>query len=208
MNLGNPTSAHNRLYIMKRIGLVLAVLTMGAAACGGATTATTTSPPNESQEQLGRLTAARQLWSEAAPADYTVTHVDMSDELSPERQTVAVRDGKVVSLAGEPTSVEHAFDGIEESIRQGAEVAVEYDPQFGYPARVDIDHDGDGVFEIQSEYRDLTTMPIVRTLAELRTAQQRWEAQQLDSYRYIFRFDCTCPESGTYRLRISRSRRE
>ena len=44
--------------------------------------------------------------------------------------------------------------------------------------------------------------PIVGSVAELRSAQRRWEAQQLDSYRYIFRFDCTCPESGTFQVDV------
>lgn len=171
---------------------------MVVSACGGAGTAS----PDEAEEQLGRLAAAQQLWAQAAPVDYTVTRIDRAGEDSAEPRTVAVRDGEVVSLNGEPATVEEAFVAIEESIRQGAAVEIDYDADYGYPVRIDIDHDRDGLAEVQLEYADLATMPIIGSLAELHAAQRRWEAQALDSYRYIFRFDCTCPESGTFQVDV------
>lgn len=191
---------------MKRIGLLIVATVIFASACGGASTVGTTNPPDEAEGELGRLAAARQLWNQAAPVDYTVTRIDRTGADSTEPHIVAVRDGEVVSLDGESATVDEAFGAIEESIRQGAAVDIDYDAEYGYPARMDIDYDRDGLADLQLEYGDLVAMPIVGSLAELHAAQRRWEAQRLDSYRYLFRFDCTCPEAGTFQVDVEEGR--
>lgn len=189
---------------MKRIALLLASLTVLAAACGaepGPGPATTTTTAVAAGEQLSDLAAAQDLWLDAAPIDYTITHVDYSSAAE-EPSTVAVREGEVVSLMSDAAAVDEVFVTIENSIRDGADVDVEYDPRYGYPVRIVIDHDGDGIPDTHLEYGDLEMMPIVKTVEELQAAERRWLAQELDSYRYIFRFDCTCPESGTFEVDV------
>jgi hypothetical protein len=207
MELGNRIPCRRRPVGVKRIALLLASLALVAAACGaepgtGAATTTTTTPDSGGNAQLGELAAAQGLWVDAAPADYTVTQIDLSPAAADQPQTVAVHEGELVSLAGEATTVDDVFDTIEESIRDGADVDVEYHPRLGYPVRVVIDRDGDGVPDVHLEYGDLEMMPIVKTVQELQAAERRWMAQELDSYRYIFRFDCSCPESGTFEVDV------
>lgn len=153
-------------------------------------------------EQLGTLAAAHDRWVAAAPADYTVARVDRCPGCAQEPQTLAVHDDEVVSLGGDASTVVDVFGTIEESIRDGAAVDVEYHAELGYPLRVTIDRDGDGVNDVDLEFGDLAAMPIVRSLHELQAAERRWEAQGLDSYRYVFRVDCTCDESGTFEIDI------
>lgn len=201
---GNPEQRRQRPVRMKRTVLLLTSIVVLVAACGaeagGANTTTTTI--GSGGDQLGALAAAQELWVDVAPADYTVTEMDLggADEESP--RTVAVREGEIVSLSGDVTTVDDVFGTIEESIRDGADVDVEYHPQYGYPVRLVIDRDGDGVPDVHLQYGDLQTMPIVKNVQELREAQRRWDAQGLDSYRYIFRFDCTCPQSGTFEVDV------
>ena len=197
MNLGNRVLCRVRLHVMKLIAALLAVIAL--AACGGSTGVTTSDPGMELEGELGRLAAARQQWAAEAPADYTVSHFEDGET---EPQTLAMRDGEVVSLGSDSTTIDEAFAAIEESVREGASVEVDYDPDYGYPTRIDIDRDSDGESEVQVAYQDLAAMPIVKSVAELHAAQRRWEAQQLDSYRYIFRFDCTCPEGGTFQVDV------
>lgn len=196
MNLGNRASCRVRLHVMKLIAALLAVIALSA--CGGSTGVITTDPGTELEGELGRLAAARQQWAAEAPADYTVSHFEGETE----PQTLAVRDGEVVSLGSDSTTIDEAFAAIEQSVREGAAVDVDYDSEYGYPTRIDIDRDSDGEADVQVVYRDLAAMPIVKSVAELHAAQRRWEAQQLDSYRYIFRFDCTCPEGGTFQVDV------
>jgi hypothetical protein len=193
---------------MKQI-VIVALIALLVAACGeGITRSTDPQPLSETTTTLGvgqleALMAARAQWEEAAPDDYTLTQRDRCDECSGEPTTVAVRDGEVVSLASPETeTIDELFSAIEESIRGGAEVEVEYDEGLGYPTRVMIDLDGDGEADVDLEYDGLEAMPIVETLEELLTAKQRWEAQALDSYRYIFRADCTCPDGGTFDVEV------
>ncbi len=200
MNLGNRVPGCVRLHVMKLIAFLAAVIALSA--CGGSTAITTTDPGGGIDGELGRLTAAQELWADAAPADYTVNRSDGAVAGDPEAQTLAVRDGDVVSLGADLETIDDAFETIERSIREGASVEVDYDPDYGYPTRIDIDRDSDGESDVQVHYRDLAAMPIVESVAELHAAQRRWEAQQLDSYRYIFRFDCTCPESGTFQVDV------
>ena len=187
---------------MKRIALIGAAVALLAVSCGSGeivatssapTTPPTTGPVVDSSDQLEALAAARQLW-EAAPADYTITAGS---------DTLAVRSGEVVSLgSAEAPTVEDAYATIEDSIRAGAVVDVEYDAEFGYPTRVIIDLDGDGTADIELTYSDLEAMPIVATLEQLLEARALWESQGFDSYRYIFRVDCTCPDGGTFDVEV------
>ncbi|MDJ0925762.1 MAG: DUF6174 domain-containing protein [Acidimicrobiia bacterium] len=203
MTCWNLAGYPQRLHDMKRIALPLTLLAVIATACGGATSTDTTP---QATEWLQELEAAEQLWESASPADYTVTQLDRSEDESVASRTLAVRDGEVVSLAGDTTTVEEVFDAIEESIRRGGDVEVEYHSDLGYPVRVVVDEDRDGVSELDLEHLNVAAMPVVRSVEELRWAQRRWEAQQLDSYRYIFRFDCTCPESGTFQVDVQDGR--
>lgn len=194
------------------LGLGLALVAV-AAACGGrADVANTTVAPERmsttipmvaSDEALAALSAARDRWAAAAPEDYTVSVQTACDDCADEPQTVAVRDGDVVSLSDpdEPT-VDGVFETIERSIGEGADVEVEYDPDLGYPRRVRIDLDRDGDVDLDLAYDDLQAMPIVRTLEELLVARERWESQGFTRYRYIFRADCTCPTSGTWDVTV------
>ena len=201
MELGNQADTRRRPVHMKRIALLLAAMALVATACGADSGGVvTTTALLDGDMQLGNLAAAQDLWLEAAPADYTVTQVNPA--ATDEPHTLAVHDGEVVSLSGDATTVDDVFVTIEDSIRDGAIVDVAYHPRFGYPVRVVIDRDGDGVPDVHLEYGELEAMPVVKNVQELRAAQRRWEAQGLDSYRYIFRFDCTCPESGTFEVDI------
>ena len=209
MLFGNFRAPHDRLHHMRQI-VIVGVLALLAAACGGGGISRGTDPQPLSEPtttralgQLEALAAARSQWHAAAPDDYTLTQRDRCDGCSGEPTTVAVRDGEVVSLASTETeTIEELFTAIEESIRDGAEVEVEYDERLGYPRRVIIDFDGDGETDIDLQYDGLEAMPIVETLEELLTAKRRWEAQGLDSYRYIFRADCTCPDGGTFEVEV------
>jgi len=201
---------------MKRwwmLGLGMALL---VTACGGSTTGTTNAPPTRSvvpattttiapiaeAAAVDALAAARDLWS-AAPSDYTVTKTETCDSCNNEPQTLAVHDGEVVSLtSAEASTIEDVFDTIESSIAQGADVNVEYDGEFGFPTRVVIDLDGDGEHDIDLTFDDLEAMPIVTSLEELLAARELWDAANLGAYRYIFRADCTCPESGTWQVTV------
>lgn len=180
---------------MKRLSLVGLLVGLLAAACGSEVVATSTVPPDppHSAAQLNALASARLLW-EAAPADYTV---------SAGGGTLAVRGDEVVSLAGaEASTIDEVFGTIERSIRDGAVVAVEYDEKLGFPTRVVIDRDGDGVSDVDLTFGDLEAMPIVETLDQLLAAKAQWEAQGIDTYRYIFRADCTCPDGGTFDVEV------
>lgn len=188
---------------MKR--LLLAGLFVGllAAACGsGEIVATSPAPPGSTNApdgatQLQELAAARRLWADA-PADYTVLVGE---------ETLAVRGEEVVSLAAaDTTTIEEVFGTIERSIRDGAVVDVEYDDELGFPTRVVIDLDGDGVPDVDLAFSDLEAMPIVETLDELLAARAMWERQGLDTYRYIFRADCTCPDGGTFDVDVRDNR--
>ena len=191
---------------MKRTALALVVTALMVTACGGAAAVTATERPAGAEAELGRLAAAEKLWDEMAPEDYTITQFDRVGGGEEESGTLAIRDREVVSLGMEPATVDEAFATIADSIRRGATVDVEYDPEYGYPVRAAIDRDGDGNTDVQLGYADLTAMPAVQSVAELHAARRRWKAQQLDSYRYIFRFDCTCPESGTFQVDVSEGR--
>jgi hypothetical protein len=190
-----------------RRAVILACIALLAASCGGGTIRTSDSqPPTTTMSEDGQIEAlasARSQWNDAAPSDYTLTEVNRCDGCAAEPQTVAVRNGEVVSLAsGEATTVEDVFGTIEESIHGGAIVEVEYDPDLGYPRRVVIDLDGDGTSDIDIGFSDLTEMPIVASLEELRAARRRWEAAGLESYRYIFRAECTCDDGGTVQVEV------
>jgi hypothetical protein len=188
---------------VKYFALSLAALALLVSACGAepGDGPTTTSLAAGTDRQLGELAAARERWHTAAPADYTISQIDRSTAAD-EPDTVAVHEGEVVSLSGEATTVDEVFATIEQSLREGGDVTVDYHPDLGYPVRVIIDRDGDTVPDVNLEHRDLASMPIVRSVHDLRSAQRLWEAQQLDSYRYIFRFDCTCPEGGTFEVDV------
>ena len=206
MSLGNLATPHRRLHFMRRF-VILACITLLAASCGGGTIRTSDSQPPASTTggdgQLEELASARTRWNDAAPSDYTLTEVNRCDGCAAEPQTVAVQNGEVVSLtSGEQTTVEDVFGTIEESIRSGAVVEVEYDPDLGYPARVVIDLDGDGNADIDLSLDDVVAMSIVESLDELRDARRLWEAAGLDSYRYIFRAECTCDEGGTVQVEV------
>ena len=184
---------------MKRLLLIFAVLT---AACGTPEfVATTTSTTNsiDVPDQLGGLEAARSAWASASTSDYTLTETCAGCE----PRTVAVRAGEVMSLADdEASTVDDMFATIEDSIRQGAIVEVEYHPELGYPIRLTIDFEGDGTIDVDLSFDDFEVMKIVETLDELLAAQETWDAQHLHSYRYIARFDCTCEENGTYEVTV------
>jgi len=183
---------------VKRIVIAMAALALLATACGsGEIVATspppTTAPGSVAAEQLEALAAARRLWK-AAPADYIVLTGDA---------TLAVRGTEVVSLASaDALAVDSVYATIEQSIRAGAAVDVEYDPKLGYPTRVVIDLDGDGTPDLDLTYKDLVAMPAVESLDELLAAMQLWESQGFDAYRYIFRADCTCPDGGTFDVEV------
>ncbi len=196
---------------MKRIAFMVMTLTLLAAGCGAdpgvvATTdpleRTSTTATTGTDEQLGALSAAQERWVAVAPADYTVTQVDRCAGCAEEPQILAVHANEVVSLAGDAVTVDDVFGTIEQSIRDGATVNVEYHPELGYPVRVVIDLDGDGAADVDLEFGDLEAMPIVETLQELQAAARRWDAQGLESYRYIFRVDCTCDEGGTFEIDV------
>ena len=197
---GNPAVGRRRLVDMRFSALAALVMVLLVAACGsGEVPATSTGPPvpPDGATQLDALASARELW-EAAPADYTVSAGDA---------TLAVRGDEVVSLAAaESPTIEEVFGTIERSIRDGAVVDVEYDEDFGFPARVVIDLDGDGAPDVDLTFSDLEAMPVVETREELLEARALWEAQDLDTYRYIFRADCTCPDGGTFDVDVRDNR--
>jgi hypothetical protein len=189
------------------------VLGLLAAACspaGDATTSTTaprTSSVVGADAELAALGDARALWAAAAPADYTVTVSDRGAASRPNGELVAVHEGELVSLAAaSEATVEEVFATIEDSIRGGADVEVEYDDEYGYPVRVLIDRDGDGEVDIELELADLEAMPIVQNLGELLAAKRRWEAQGIDDYRFVFRAECTCPDGGTFEVDVRNGR--
>jgi hypothetical protein len=181
---------------MKRSSLVVLVVVLFAAACGSAeivTTSTVPPDPPDGVAQLNALASARLLW-EDAPTDYTV---------SARGETLAVRGEEVVSLGvAETTTIDDVFGTIERSIRAGAAVEVEYDRKLGYPTRVIIDRDADGTPDVDLAFGDLEAMTTVESLDQLLAAKALWEAQGLDSYRYIFRADCTCPDGGTFDVEV------
>jgi len=185
---------------MRNLLLIFAVL---AAACGTpefvASTTTSTTSSIATPSQLGELEAARSAWASASASDYTLTETCTGCK----PRTVAVRDGEVASLTDdEALTVDDVFATIEESIRQGAIVEVEYHTELGYPIRLIIDFEGDGIIDVDISFDDLEEMKIVETLDELLDAQEKWEARHLHSYRYIGRFDCTCEEEGTYEVTV------
>jgi len=181
---------------VKHLLLALVVSALLAAACGSGelvATSAVPSPPTDGAAQLDELASARHLW-EAAPADYTV---------SAGGAILAVRGEEVVSLADvEAAPIDDVFDTIERSIRDGAVVEVEYDEKLGFPTRVVIDRDGDGISDVDVAFSDLEAMPIVETLDELLAAKVLWDTPGLDTYRYIFRADCTCPDGGTFDVEV------
>ena len=185
---------------MRHLLLILAVL---AAACGPpefvASTTTSTNSSIANPSLLGELEAARSAWASASASDYTLTETCTGCE----PQTIAVRDGEVVSLTeDEASTVDDVFATIEDSIRQGAIVEVEYHPELGYPIRLVIDFEGDGIIDVDLSFDDLEEMKIVETLDELLDAEEKWDAQHLHSYRYVARFDCACEEEGTYEVTV------
>ena len=185
---------HNTMSV--RVLLIVVVVAVMATACAdpGTVTSTTLATTSTTEAQLDELTAARSRWDAAAPADYTVRSGE---------QLVAVHDGEVVSLGSSGAkTVDDVFDTIEDSIRDGATVEVEYDPELGYPTRVLIDLDGDGTPDVTIELSELEAMPIVQSLDELLEARATWEALGIDDYRYIVRFACNCPLIGTYEVEV------
>lgn len=183
---------------VRRIVIAIATLALLATACGSGEIVATTPPPttaagSEATAQLEALASARQLW-EAAPADYTVSTGDA---------ILAVRDSEVVSLASaEALTIDDVYGTIEDSIRAGAVVDVDYDAKLGYPTRVVIDLDGDGIADLELTFDDLAAMPSVEDLDQLLEARELWDSQGLDAYRYIFRADCTCPDGGTFDVEV------
>ncbi len=179
-----------------------------AAACGdGAVTGTGTQPPPDGG--LDALASARERWESGAPEDYTLTEESSCPGCTGRPRTLAVHRGEVVSLASsDQVTVEDVFDTIERSLREGATVEVEYDEELGYPKRVVIDLDADGTPDVDLVYSDLAAMPIVASLEELLAAEAKWEALRLDSYRYVLRADCTCPEGGTFEIEVRDGRVE
>lgn len=191
---------------MRRILLLMATVVV-AGACGAGDTHGTLGPETtttaEASQGLGALAAARAQWDASAPTNYVVTQWDRCDGCPTEPQTVAVREGEVVSLASTETeTIEDVFATIEDAIRGGADVEVVYDEALGYPTRLVIDLDGAGSPDVDLELGELEAMPIVETLEELLAAKQLWEAHNLTSYRYIFRADCTCPDGGTFEVEV------
>ena len=190
---------------MRSRGLLIVVgVAVLAAACAdpGPTTSTqastTTAGVSAAEEQLDALATARSRWQAGAPADYTVRA---------SARLLAVHENELVSLASPGgQTVEDVFDTIEDSIRDGANVEVEYDPELGYPTRVIIDLDGDGTPDIELELSDLAAMPIVQSLEELLGSRATWDALGLDDYRYIVRLECNCPLVGTYEVEVREGR--
>ena len=209
MVIGNSKALLMRLHSMRRV-VLLTVIALVAAACGGGITRSSEPPPlaettstTVGSPQLDALADAKERWGAAAPDDYTVSQRDHCTGCASEPKTLAVRDGEVVSLASTETErIEDVFTTIEESLRNGAEVEVEYHSEFGYPVRLVIDTDGDGTPDIDLEFGDLAAMPVVASLGELLEAKRLWDAQHLDSYRFIFRADCTCPDGGTFEVEV------
>ncbi len=188
---------------------VLVLLVVLATACGDATVTGTGPPPSVRDGQLDALASARERWASAAPEDYTLSESSSCAGCTPHQRTLAVRRGEVVSLASsDQATVEDVFDTIERSLRDGATVEVEYDEKLGYPKRVVIDLEGDGTPDVELVYSDLAAMPIVASLEELLAARAKWEALRLDSYRYVLRADCTCPEGGTFEIEVRNGRVE
>ena len=192
-----------RLHRVKRLVLIAVVGSL-AAGCGAGPDPLETSPtatvaprvPPDHEIALGELASARQLWQTAAPADYTVT--DAGGEI------LAVHAGDIVSLAAatQQTTVAGTFDQIEKAIQDGGLIKVSYDPTLGYPTTVVIDHDGDGLVDIDHEFSGLAAMPIVVTREALVAAKEKWDALGIDSYRYVFRADCTCADGGTFEVGV------
>ena len=198
---GNRKQRSLRLNTVRFRGLLIVVgIAVLVVACADPGTTASTEPSttgagvSTARQQLDELATARSTWEATAPADYTVRTSE---------QLLAVREGEVVSLASQGgQTIDEVFDTIEDSIRDGATVDVEYDPELGYPTRVTIDLDGDGTPDVELELSDLATMPIVQSLDELLAARAKWEALGLDSYRYIVRFDCKCDLDGTYEVEV------
>ncbi len=185
---------------MRRIALLL-IAALWLAACATteldvspSSTTVSTTPPSESA--AAALASARSRWAASAPADYTLSYADSCDGCA--EQTLAVRSGEVVSLSSPQMTVEELFATIEESLRRGSVVEVEYHPELGHPTRLVVDLDGDGEIDLDLRLGDPRAMPVVESLDELREFRRIWEAQNLDHYRYLMRADCTCPEGGTF----------
>lgn len=190
---------------MRRIAVLVTGLAMVLLSCGGGEIeATSTTVPDDGQpSKLQELATARSRWAAVGPADYTVAVSDHGGA----SQTIAVHAGEIVSLGGaEPITVEDTFETIDDALRLGAVVDVEYDPETGYPRRVVIDLDGDGVADVDLTFSDLESMPVVETLEELLAARARWEAARPDAYRYIMRADCSCDDGGTFDVEVRDNR--
>ena len=127
----------------------MAALTMLAASACGSLTALP-------RAALTDLKTARTLWAAGEPAAYefTLEHQCFCSHEFTMPVVVTVRDGQVESrqfaATGAPvdtlwaaafTSVDGLFDVIQDAIRRNAAyLEVTYDPQRGYPVRIDIDY--------------------------------------------------------------------
>ncbi|MDH3753804.1 MAG: DUF6174 domain-containing protein [Acidimicrobiia bacterium] len=194
---------------MKTLALVLAVV-VASTACGNGQTVTVTAPDPAATAapearpvgELDALLAARDLWRAGAPIDYTVT--ETCDDCDDRTRTLAVRGDDVISLGAttDQATIDEVFEDIERAIGSGGAVEVTYDEALGYPRTVLIDIDADGDPEVDIGYADLEAMPIVQGLGELLDARRRWDVLGADTYRYIFRAACTCPDGGTFEVDV------
>lgn len=194
-----------------RTWITVAVSALIVTACApgleGAPGSSTTRPPTVIATPAADLAAARAMWASLGISDYTYQFTNDCGECDPGARNprrVAVLAQRVLSIGhADLLTVEEIFESIEQAVNNGRRVEVSYDPETGLPVDVQIDMDMrpvDGGTHWILE--GLTGLARVESVEELVEARLRWDAQDLNNYRFLMDVGCDCPERGTFDVTV------
>lgn len=169
------------------------------------------SGPDGDADSLARLSDAVERWEASGISNYELAMRRTCGECLPASAlavVVTVSGGeKSVSRAtnGEPLEdsagiypdVEGLFDLIEEQVRAGAEIDVEYDGDLGFPRSISADPVPDAVDdEFGYVIDDLVVGRHAELRAEIAAQRAKWAAQRIDDYQLTFSRVCFCAPEG------------
>jgi hypothetical protein len=169
------------------------------------------SGPDDEENPLAGLTEAIQAWQASGISDYQLAMRRTCGECLPTSAlavVVNVSGGeKTVTRAtnGEPVEapaeiypdVEGLFELIEEMVLAGADIAVDYDDDLGFPRSIAVDPVPDAVDdEFGYVIDDLTVGRHAELRAEIAAQRLKWVAKRIDDYQLTFSRACFCPPEG------------
>ncbi|HJU87581.1 MAG TPA: DUF6174 domain-containing protein [Gemmatimonadota bacterium] len=169
------------------------------------------SGPDDEENGLAGLTEAIEAWQASGISDYELAMRRTCGECLPVDAlavVVTVSGGeKTVSLAsnGQPVAappptypdVDGLFGLIEDFVLAGADVAVDYDDDLGFPRSISVDPVPDAVDdEFGYVIEDLIVGRNAQIRAEIAAQRGKWAAQRIDDYQLTFSRTCFCAPEG------------